>query len=578
MKNFPYWWETYPERLEQEAAALQALGITFEEDSARKADGIIRWAFTVPHVLSRHGDVRLEASFPEFYPYIRPDVAAPEMMMGHHQHPFGRNLCLIGRSSEAWNTSDTLAWLIKHQLPKALERGTSGSGGEGEEDQGEPFSEYYSVFRSTAMVLVDSEWIVPQHPAAGSAVINVAGPVPSEDGAQTLFCVREIASEDRRPLVSMADEVQELYGHFPAWQARWSTVPAPIEEDNAEAIWQAAEDADRKISEAMKLNGTDYQLRLVSFPEEHSRAATGTGWLLLIKQCGETIKPKGKDRRSGNPAKNAPRQAPSTFQLVRAGRIGPSDLRARTTHLSGLASKHVLLLGAGALGSVIAEKLARAGLGRLTVIDKDVLEPGNLARHACNMTQAGTTKAGAVCSLVRQINPYTKVKGQSFPIGSTLGGSEILAEEYAGCDLVIDATAEVGVQRLTAALAARSEKPWVGAEGTNGARGGTVVHVPATSEWCFSCFEWHRAGDPRLMPPAAPSPLTQPVGCAEPTFTGAAHDLDEIALQAVRTATAALTGRPTYNAALLSIQDDSGVDLPSWQKYEVAKHKDCVHA
>lgn len=578
MENFPHWWETYPERLEQEAAALQALGISFEEDPAAKAEGIIRWTFTAPDTISGHGDVRLEAAFPEFYPYVRPDVVAPEMMMGHHQQPFGKNLCLIGRASEAWNTSDTLAWLIEHQLPKALAAGTSEGPDEGEEDQGEPFSDYYSVFHRTSMVLIDSAWDIPDHPAGGLASVTVAGPVPLEDDARTLFTIQHLALDDGRSVATMAEQVQELYGRLPVWKARWSTVAAEIQADDAEAIWLAAEYADRKFSDGIKIKGVDYQLRLVAFPEEHSRSGTGTGWLLVLKRCGEMIKPKGKDLRSGNPAKRSPQQSPSQYQLIRAGRIGPTDLRARTTHLAGLTAKNVLLLGAGALGSVIAEKLARAGLGQLTVIDQDVLEPGNLARHACNIAQVGTTKAGAVCSLVRHVNPYTKVKGHAFRIGSAIGGSRILAEEYADCDLIIDATAEVGVQRLTADLAARTGKAWIAAEATNGARGGTIVHVPSDGDWCFSCFEWHRGGDPQLHAPAGPSPLTQPAGCAEPTFTGAAHDLEEVALQAVRTAVAVLRGGTVHDAVILTIQDSAGRDLPSWQGHQVTKHAECLHA
>ena len=42
---------------------------------------------------------------------------------------------------------------------------------------------------------------------------------------------------------------------------------------------------------------------------------------------------------------------------------------------------HVAIVGAGALGSFHAAALARAGVGRLTVIDRDYVEPGNLQRQ-----------------------------------------------------------------------------------------------------------------------------------------------------------------------------------------------------
>lgn len=45
-----------------------------------------------------------------------------------------------------------------------------------------------------------------------------------------------------------------------------------------------------------------------------------------------------------------------------------------------LATSHVLVVGCGALGSHTAEALARAGVGRLTLVDRDVLEVHNLHR------------------------------------------------------------------------------------------------------------------------------------------------------------------------------------------------------
>ena len=46
-----------------------------------------------------------------------------------------------------------------------------------------------------------------------------------------------------------------------------------------------------------------------------------------------------------------------------------------------LAQAHVALVGAGALGSTIADLLVRAGIGRLTLIDRDYVELHNLQRQ-----------------------------------------------------------------------------------------------------------------------------------------------------------------------------------------------------
>jgi hypothetical protein len=112
---------------------------------------------------------------------------------------------------------------------------------------------------------------------------------------------------------------------------------------------------------------------------------------------------------------------------------------------------------------------------------------------------------------------------------------------------------------------------------TNGAIGGTVVHVQADAPWCFSCFEWARSEEAQLRPPASPAPLTQPIGCAEPTFLGAGYNLNEVSVHAARTAIAALSGKPTHDAALLSLEHPSGADLPQWSVFSLAKHPKCLH-
>ncbi|HMP94601.1 MAG TPA: ThiF family adenylyltransferase, partial [Phnomibacter sp.] len=59
----------------------------------------------------------------------------------------------------------------------------------------------------------------------------------------------------------------------------------------------------------------------------------------------------------------------------------------RTTLLIGeaaiqkLASAHVLIVGMGGVGSFAAEFIARAGVGKLTIVDGDVVDPTNRNRH-----------------------------------------------------------------------------------------------------------------------------------------------------------------------------------------------------
>src|SRR5690606_23507699 len=76
-------------------------------------------------------------------------------------------------------------------------------------------------------------------------------------------------------------------------------------------------------------------------------------------------------------------------------------------------SATVVVMGVGALGSVIAEQLVRAGVGRLRLIDRDVVEPSNLQRQTLYPeadAAAGLPKAIAAAARLRAIDSAVTVE------------------------------------------------------------------------------------------------------------------------------------------------------------------------
>src|ERR1700680_2092218 len=79
-----------------------------------------------------------------------------------------------------------------------------------------------------------------------------------------------------------------------------------------------------------------------------------------------------------------------------------------------LLRSHVAIVGCGALGSFQAEALARAGVGRLTIVDRDFVEPSNLQRQWLfdeSDAAVGLPKAIAAERSLARINSAVRVSG-----------------------------------------------------------------------------------------------------------------------------------------------------------------------
>lgn len=78
--------------------------------------------------------------------------------------------------------------------------------------------------------------------------------------------------------------------------------------------------------------------------------------------------------------------------------------------LKKLASKHIFVAGLGGVGSYCVEAFARAGIGRLTLVDHDVVAASNINRQLPALfSTVGQAKADLMLARVRDINPDCRV-------------------------------------------------------------------------------------------------------------------------------------------------------------------------
>lgn len=161
-----------------------------------------------------------------------------------------------------------------------------------------------------------------------------------------------------------------------------------------------------------------------------------------------------------------------------------------------IAKSKVLVVGCGALGSVAAEQLVRAGVGSLRIVDRDFLEWNNLQRQSLYDeadVRSGLPKAVIAADKLRRIHSQATIE----PLVADVRSDNILSllEQV---DAIVDGTDNFETRFLINDAALETNTPWVFA-GCLGASGQTMTIRPGHSA-CLRC----------LMPEGPPPPGTLP--------------------------------------------------------------------
>lgn len=126
---------------------------------------------------------------------------------------------------------------------------------------------------------------------------------------------------------------------------------------------------------------------------------------------------------------------------------------------SALSTKHAVLIGAGALGSTIAETLTRAGIGTLTLIDRDYVEYSNLQRqflYSEKDARMRMPKAIAAHNRLKEINSEVTIHAHVLD-----ASSRELDTLIHGTDLLLDATDNFDTRLILNDLALKQQIPWI---------------------------------------------------------------------------------------------------------------------
>ena len=124
-----------------------------------------------------------------------------------------------------------------------------------------------------------------------------------------------------------------------------------------------------------------------------------------------------------------------------------------------LLGAHVALIGAGGIGSPAIQYLAAAGVGRLTVIDDDVVSLSNLQRQTLFTTRdVGASKVAMTANAVQRLNPDVRISPRQMRLDAGNADSLLF-----GADVVIDGSDNFATRLAVADAALERQIPLVSA-------------------------------------------------------------------------------------------------------------------
>jgi sulfur-carrier protein adenylyltransferase/sulfurtransferase len=144
-----------------------------------------------------------------------------------------------------------------------------------------------------------------------------------------------------------------------------------------------------------------------------------------------------------------------------------------------LAARHVGLVGCGSLGSKVAAMLARAGVGKFTLVDDDLLFATNLVRNELSGTSVGEHKVDGLRTRLTEIANAIDVTVRRIALGGqeSADSTDSVMSALEACDVIIDATADPHCFNFCAAIAKAALRPLVWGEVLAGGIGGIVARA-----------------------------------------------------------------------------------------------------
>ena len=575
----PPWWERHPGRLEDEIARLEAARWTVELDEVvRSEEGRV-----VLHLREGQYDGLNEArvEFPDVYPFIKPLVFSDGLELQRHYNPATGELCLLADGTINWKVNDTAAALIDDQYPQLLQAESldpQAAAAAGLEHRAPEPARLYLTAAAMAEsgIIIDFDWASLPASAGTMELAYFPDATVTDGKGRTIPMVRGVvaAIRDRDGTVLEEADARLLHQRMRRGTIRWAALERPPMGTSPAALSDEVHRLAPTLARAERMikhrgtDGREYEVEILAalYVDEIGYGRYGVDALFIGRGPLRTSDIDGQGNRQA---------------AIRTFRAGPEHLTERVPTLTGLPAASVLQVGVGGLGAPTAHMLAQAQVGLLSLIDHDHVDPATTPRFPASILDAGSSKAPLVAQQINSRHPYVDAR----PIVDMLGGlrrgrgqrqDERLKQLIADHDLVLDSSAEIGVQYLLADTCRRVDKPYVAAWATEGAWGGGVASLAATDGHtpCFACLQATLDQEGVLPPRDEATGTLAPAGCGSLTFTGTGFDLAPLVAECARTVASILSeDYPVlaWDLAVCALRDECGNPVPpQWQAHAIS--------
>lgn len=196
-----------------------------------------------------------------------------------------------------------------------------------------------------------------------------------------------------------------------------------------------------------------------------------------------------------------------------------------------LANKKVMIMGVGAIGSIIAETLTRCGAKNLTLHDIDIKEPGNVCRSAYPFYTSINEKTLDLELLLKQISPHVECASLKSELDLAIKGYAATSKDVTALaglfdefDVIFDCTTDNQLMRVMDAIETKAQV--VNLSITNHAQDLICAFSPNVTETVLLVYG--------LLKRDVDADMYNPTGCWNPTFKASYNDISSKAQYAMK--------------------------------------------